>query len=203
MSWTPTRRVTAGLGLLIALGATLDSRAQESADAEAIRALCAVYERAVNEDQPDLLIPLLHDEFTAVTVTGDALAGADEVRGYWQRTQELIGAKGRYTCRLSVESPQVFGEVAVARGTSDELVVSHTGREFRFVGHWTAVFRRVDGAWKLLRAHASMNPTRNPFVQASVSVAAWMSGITAGILGVTLGVAIMLLARRKAPSAPR
>lgn len=188
---------------LLILAAIPAARAQETADADAIRRLCAAYEQAVNEDRPDLLTPLLHDEFTAVTVTGDALAGADEVRDYWQRTQELIGAKGRYTCKLNVEPPQVFGDLALAHGTTDERVVSHTGREFRYVGQWTAVFRKADGAWKFLRAQVSLNPTNNPFVQASVSVAAWMSGITAGILGVTLGVAIMLLARRKAPAGPR
>jgi len=199
------KRVALGMLAVAALaaagGAPLLAQApttpQEEAEHEALRGLRAIYEQAVDDDRLDLLQPHLHAEFTGVMVTGRHVANFDEVRAYWRDIGSLIGEGGRYTTSVKPEWTTLFGDVALARGTTDDVVVTSEGQEFRFQTFWTAVLQKDEGRWKIRRLQGSMDPITNPFVREFTRRTVIRSGVIGGILGVLLGVVLTLVVWRR------
>jgi ketosteroid isomerase-like protein len=171
--------------------------ATDDADRAALRAIGAAYEAAIRANRIDDLGPLLHDDFHGVMVTGRTVTGLAGLKQYWADMHALMGEGGRYTTTLKPETSTFVGDVALARGSSDDVVVTSSG-EFRFTGQWTAVLQKVDGQWKVRQAHGSMDPVDNAFTRAFARRALqWTVPIT-GILGILAGYAVgKLFGRRK------
>lgn len=173
----------------------------EEADHDALRALVPKYEQAANQGKPELLKPYLDPEFSGVMVTGEELDSFASLADYWAKMQKLIGEGGKYHVKVNVASRSILsGDLAVAHGTTSDEVVTSSGKEYRFEGRWTAVCRKRDGQWKVLRIHGSMDPIFNPFVAATVSGSSVFAGVVAGIVGLMIGwfVHVLLSRRRKA-----
>lgn len=168
----------------------------EEADHEALRRLKDVYEQAVNGNQLDLLAPHLHPDFFGVMITNEHVRNVDEMRAYWQRIQALIGEGGRYTTTLNPERSVILGDLALARGTSDDLVVTDEGQEYRFTSSWTVVCQRQGGQWKVLRAQGTIDPVQNEFVRTFMRRAAVQAALVGGLAGVALGWLVAILFRR-------
>lgn len=160
---------------------------QEEADHEALRAIKAAYEQAVNDAQFDRLAPYLHPDFFAVMVTNAPVHNVEEMRAYWQRMKALIGDGGRYTTKLNPERSVILGDIALARGTSDDVVVTSEGREYHFSTNWTVVCQRVGGQWKVLRGQGTMDPITNQFAQTFARRATVQGSVIGGAIGVALG----------------
>src|SRR6185436_11014360 len=127
----------------------------------------------------------------------ELVVGLDGMKEYWKKIKDLMGPGGRYTVTLEPELSTLLGDVALARGTTTDVVVTDRG-EYRFKSQWTAVCRRVDGAWKILRVQGSMDPVGNPFVKKLVTTSAAWSGGGGGGLGLLVGlVAGVLVGRRR------
>jgi len=190
---------SAGLCLLLLTCSIGSAAADDEADHEALRKLKAVYEQAATEGRVDLLAPYLDKEFTGVMLTGDLVVGFDGMKAYWQKIRDLMGPGGKYTVTVEPEPSTLLGDVAVARGTTSDVVVTDRG-DYRFKSNWTAVCRRVDGEWKILRVQASMDPIGNPFVKKLMTTsAAWSGGGGTG-LGLVVGLigGVLIGRRRKA-----
>ena len=164
------------------------TQAGREPDHEALRQLKAVYEQAAREGRPDLLEPHLDAQFTGVMVTGEQVDSFASLDSYWQGIRELMGAGGTYQTEVHVaERAIIGGDLAVARGTTDDVVVTGGGDEYRFSSRWTAVCRKRDGQWKLLRLHGSIDPIGNPFVEAQFTAALVATGSIAGVIGLVVG----------------
>lgn len=162
--------------------------ADPEADHDQLRAIRAIFEDAVNTRDIDKLAPILDDGITGVPVTGEEVRGMDGLRAYWRKVWEMIGEGGSYRVEVHPELSSLYGDLAVARGSADERVVTDNGREFRYTSHWTAVARRVaDGTWKVLRMHSAMDPVNNPFVAAQVRASRIAYGAGGLVLGLLLG----------------
>lgn len=171
---------------------------QEEAEHESLRELRRAYEQAVEQNQLDVLQPWLHPEFTGVMVTGRAVASFEDVRTYWSDIRGLIGEGGRYTTTVNPEWSTIFGDVALARGTTDDVVVTGDGTEFRFQSFWTAVLEKHDGRWKIRRVQGSMDPVTNPFVSEFTRRAVRYSVLVSGIVGLAVGaLGMMVIGRRR------
>jgi ketosteroid isomerase-like protein len=173
----------------------------EEADHDALRALVPLYERAANEGKPELLKPYLDPDFGGVMVTGDEVDGFASLQEFWANIQKMIGDGGRYHVKVNVAARSILsGDLAVAHGTTEDDVVTANGKKYHFEGRWTAVCRKKDGQWKVLRVHGSMNPISNPFVMAALRVSSLTAGAIAGIvcLIVGWGVHVLWSRRRKA-----
>lgn len=145
-----------------------------------LRELARIYEQAISKDELDLLMPHLHTGFTGAMVTGEYVEGADELRAYWEKINELIGDGGRY--RVEVEprdATLIFEEgVAITQGTTRDFVRTGDGDEYRFSTEWTAVLQTNDaGAWKLRHLQATMDPLTNPFVSRARTAYGWITGL--------------------------
>ena len=168
----------------------------EEADHEDFRRLKQVYEQAVNQNQLDLLAPVLHADFFGVMITNEHVRNLEEMKGYWQRIRALMGERGRYTTTLNPERSVIMGDIALARGTSDDLVVTEEGREYRFRPSWSVVLQREGGQWKVLRAQGTMDPAGNEFVRSFVRRAAIQGALIGVVAGLVLGWLFATLFRR-------
>jgi hypothetical protein len=186
--------------LLAGLASTAHAQAkspQEEAEHEALRTLRRVYEQAINEEKLDLLGPHLHPEFTGVMLTGETVVGLEGLRRYWARIKDLMGEGGRYTVAVEADWSTLMGDVVLAKGITKDLVVTNRG-EYRFESAWTAVLRKVDGQWKVLRIQGSMDPVTNPFVKTFMRRTALTSAGGGAAAGAALGLlGAWMLARRR------
>ncbi len=186
--------------LLSPLLAPIPAHADEEADHNALRAIKAAYEAAVNAGDPARLAPHLATNATAIMVTGEAIAGLAELENYWRKIKQLIGPGGSYHFTANVERTDLYGDLAVSRGTTDDTVRLPGGRELKFNSHWTAVCHREPGGWKILRLQATLDPVDNVFVRTKLATnrATWGAG---GALASTLLTLLLLRFRSRQPRA--
>ena len=162
--------------------------ANEEAEVAALRQLRTVYEEAIRDNTIDALGPLLHDDFHGVMLTGRIVSGLSGLKQDRADMRVLIGEGGTYTTTLKPETSVFAGDIALARGTSDDVVVTSGGEEFRFTTAWSAVLQKVDGQWKIRHAHGSMDPVDNVFTRTFTRrTLKWSLPLTA-LAGLVLGV---------------
>jgi uncharacterized protein (TIGR02246 family) len=173
-----------GLSLFIS-----SSRADDEIDRTALRMIRTNYMEAVNSADPSRIAPNLSKDVTGVMVTGEEVKGFDELAAYWKKIQGLMGPGGSYHVTVNVDKTELFGDVALSRGTTDDVVRLGTGKEMPFNSHWTAVCRKENGTWKVLRMQATMDPVDNIFISLRLA----KSRITAGGVGFLAGAALTAL----------
>jgi len=180
--------------------AATPAASQEEAEHEALRQLRAAYEAAIRDSKPEALAPMLHPDFHAVMVTGRAVNSLADLKQYWTDIHALIGPGGKYTTTLNPERSVIVGDLALARGTSDDVVVTSGGTEFKFTTLWTAVLQKQDGRWMLRQAQGSVDPVDNIFVRTFTRRALMFTAAVAGVIGLVLGASIvgLLMRRRRA-----
>lgn len=192
---------TVTLGVLIAQTSRAQVVAQEpdEADHQSLRELKTVFEKAASENNLDLLKPYVNENFSAVTYTDREFTDFEAFKERWQKTRDEIVGKGSYKVTLLPERSEIYGDFAIARGDSDNILVNDAGKEFKFTSHWTVVCRKVDGQWKIVRAHSSLNPFDNPMLVDAVTKKLVQTGVAAGLGGLVLGgLLVYLMSRRRA-----
>jgi ketosteroid isomerase-like protein len=173
--------------------------AGNEADHEALRRLKSGYEQAIRENRVDALRPYLHADFHGVMVTGRAVDSFEDLQKYWRDIKDLIGEGGTYTTTVNPELSEILGDVALARGTTDDVVVTNDRHEFRFRSLWTAVLQKQDGQWKIRRVHGSIDPVDNPFVREFMRRAIVRTAGIGTVAGLVLGLLVGLVwGRRRA-----
>jgi ketosteroid isomerase-like protein len=177
----------------------ISSSATEEKDHEILRALVPMYEQAANEGKPEVLKPYLDPDFSGVMVTGEEVDSFASLQDYWTKMQKLMGPGGKYHVKVNVATRSILsGNLAVAHGTTADDVTTSSGKEYHFEGRWTAICRKWEGEWKVLRIHGSMDPVFNPFVGTAVRTASISTGVIVGIVCLVLGwLGCMLWFRRR------
>ncbi|HEY3913174.1 MAG TPA: nuclear transport factor 2 family protein [Verrucomicrobiae bacterium] len=186
---------------LILCGFNPIARADDLADRAALRLIRTNYMEAANSGDLSKIAPYLSKEVTGVMVTGEEIKGFEGLKAYWKKIQNLIGPGGSYHITVNTDDTTLYGNVAVSRGNTEEVVRLATGKELRFSSSWTAVCRKEDGAWKVIRIQATMNPVNNVFVTLNLQKTKFEYGLGGVILGAALFLAISL-ARRSSRSGP-
>jgi ketosteroid isomerase-like protein len=194
--------VLAGAALMAGTSAVAQQEADE-ADHAALREYKALFEKAASENQLDLLKPLLHEPFSVVTYTDREFTDFEAFKTRWQKTRDEIVGNGSYKVTLKPERSLIYGDMAIARGDSDNVLVTSAGNEYRFTSHWTAVFRKQDGQWKVVRVHSSLDPFGNPMVVGEVKRRMLQAALAAALGGLLIGgIVAYLMARRGAGGPP-
>lgn len=170
--------------------------ADEEADHAALRMIRTNYEDAVNSGDLSKIKNDLSKDVTGVMVTGRSVAGYDGLVSYWKEVQSLIGTGGTYHVTVNVDKTDLFGDVAVSHGTTDEAVRLPNGKELDFSAFWTAVSHKEDGTWKVVRMEATMNPIDNVFVSLQLKKAKLIYGIGGLVAGILLVLAMRFICCR-------
>src|SRR5262249_36064896 len=75
--------------------------AGDEAEHAALRQFKALFEKAVNENNLELMKPHLHEPFSVVTYTDREFKDFEAFKARWQKTrEELLGSGGRYSLTL-------------------------------------------------------------------------------------------------------
>jgi ketosteroid isomerase-like protein len=187
---------------LALIGQTLEEN-QAEADHAALREFKALFEKAASENQLDLLKPILHEPFSVVTYTDREFSDFEAFKARWQQTRDEIVGSGSYQVELLPERSEIYGDIAIARGDSQNELITAAGNEYHFTSHWTAVFRKQDGQWKVVRVHSSLDPFGNPMVVGEVKRRMTQAGVGAGLSGLVIGgIIAYMLGRRGRRAAP-
>lgn len=173
--------------LAILLLNALPLHADEQADREALAKIRAVYEDAVKSDGLSKLLPHMGANLTAVTPTGEEVKGSQELQAYFKKIWGMIGKGGSYQVKVNVTNTDLYGDIAVSHGSTDEFVKTAEGKEYKFPMLWTAVLRREEGGWKAIRMHGSMDPLTNVFVATQLSATKWIYGGGGLVVGIVAG----------------
>jgi len=173
------------------------AHADDEADRAALRMIRTNYQDAVNSGDLSKIKNDLSKDVTGVMVTGRPVEGYDGLVAYWKEVQNLIGPGGTYHVSVNVDKTDLFGDVAVSRGTTDEMIRLADGKELNFSAYWTGVCHKEDGVWKVFRIEATMNPVDNVFVSLQLKKTRLIAGISAGITGIILALLIRSLFCRK------
>ncbi len=177
--------------LAIILTTPVITLADEEAERAALRRIRETYEQVVQSNDLSKLMPYLAKDFTAVTPTAEQVKNPAELQGYFKRVWELIGKGGIYNVKVNVDQTDLYGDIAVSRGTTEEFIRSSIGNEFKERGFWTAVSQKQDGEWKVIRMHGSINPLTNSFVThfraVELRTTKWVYGLGGLILGLAVG----------------
>jgi ketosteroid isomerase-like protein len=160
---------------------------QDEADHAALREYKALFEKAASEGQLDLLKPILHEPFSVVTYTDREFTDFESFKARWLKTRDEVVGNGSYKVTLLPDRSEIYGDIAIARGDSENILVSATGNRYEFTSHWTAVFRKQDGQWKVVRVHSSLDPFGNPMVVGEVKRRMTQAGLGAGLGGLVIG----------------
>ncbi len=161
---------------------------EREADRQALRALAARYEEAINQGSFAGLKDAAGPEISAVFMTNVEVRGLPEMQAYYDTIKQRLGPDGTYSVKLLPDTTEFYGDMAIAHGRSDETVVTG-GERLEYQSRWTAVLRKTDGRWLGLRLHVSIDPIENPFVAIRVGAAKW---IYAGI-GFVVGALVLLV----------
>jgi ketosteroid isomerase-like protein len=170
---------------------------QEEADHQALRELRPIYEQAVRENRIELLQPHLAADFHGVMVTGRTVNSFADLQQYWRDIQNLIGTGGSYTTTLNPERSIIVGDVALARGTTSDVVRTSSGDEFNFTTSWSATLQRDGNAWKIRYVQGTMDPIANPFVQTFSRRAVLRSGGASLLAGLIVGISFGLIWQKR------
>jgi ketosteroid isomerase-like protein len=186
--------------LLCALSSPV--RADEESDRAALRMIRTNYMQAANSGDPSKIAPFLSKDVTGVMVTGEEIKGLDGLDAYWKRIQNLIGPGGGYRVTVNVDKTDLYGDIAVSHGNTDDVVRLGTGKELQFHSLWTAVCHKEGGVWKVVRMEAAMDPVDNIFVSLKIQKTRLIAGACGLAVGIALSIAVGLLMRRRS-STPR
>jgi ketosteroid isomerase-like protein len=171
--------------------------ASDEAEHEALRQMKAFYEAAIRDNKIDVMAPYFSDDFYGVMLTGRIVKSFDDVKKYWADVHALMGEGGSYTTTLNPERSVIVGDVALARGTSSDVVVTAEKREYRFTSMWTAVLRKQDGQWKLTQVQGTIDPIDNPFVREFNRRYFWVATPFSALGGLVIGLAFAWVLRRR------
>ena len=174
------------------------SPAADEAEHEALRQLKTLFERAIHDNNISVLGPYFSPDLYGVMLTGRVVKNVDELQRFWADIHELIGEGGTYTTTLKPERSVILGDVALARGSSDDVVVTSEKQEYRFSSFWTAVLHKQAGQWKVVQLQGTIDPIDNAFVH-EFNRRYMRAVIPLSVLGgVVLGLAAAWLLRRRA-----
>ncbi|MBI5201373.1 MAG: hypothetical protein HY925_07290 [Elusimicrobia bacterium] len=137
-----------------------DEPKRPNQDEAEITKLAKLYERAINEDNVELLVPLVESGTDIMAVTGTRISNVAELRALWARLQQAKkkgGDQGKHTTKVTIDSLQVNGTQAIVRGHADETFVTGDGKVLQYQLPFDSQGAKVDGKWRLTSMQTRAN----------------------------------------------
>jgi ketosteroid isomerase-like protein len=165
------------------------------AEHEALRALRARVEKAINQQDLSALEACLTPEFAFTSSDQTTVTTPQELADFYQ--QMFKGEKAPLQS-LQVElRPEILTrflgpDTGYCFGEATEKYVLRDGRKLDFTARWTATVQKIDGQWLVAAAHVGVDFMHNPFLDRVKSACVQLAaGATLG--GLALGALIVLL----------
>jgi ketosteroid isomerase-like protein len=154
---------------------------------EALRSLRETATKALNTNDLNLVVPVLHEKFSIITVDGKSFSSLQAFRTYWEGL--FVGEK-RPLKKIEVDAQAdtltefLDDSTGVLHGTSNDRYHFTDGDIIPMKTRWTAVVHKDKGGWKLVTIHFSADLMDNPVLDMAKSFAtkAALGGLVAGII---------------------
>jgi ketosteroid isomerase-like protein len=160
-------------------------------DRNKLRVIQGVFEDAVKNNAIENMRPYVDPDFSFVSFTDRSFTDFDSFVSQWEQTRKHLVGAGRFETELNPEPTNFIDNLALCRGNAVNRLTDRHGKVYDFTTHWTVVFRRYGNDWKVLRAHNSLDPFRNPMVVHSVKKKLVKYAAIAFILG--LGTCLLVM----------
>jgi ketosteroid isomerase-like protein len=135
----------------------------------------------------------LHPNIIFAPMNGEIVRGPLQIRDYFNRM--LKGPDRRVQniqLKLDVaELADLYGNTAVAYGTSEGYYKLTNGMEFTVNTNWTASLVRDNGKWLLTSFQAAPDVFDNPILEMQKKAAALQGGIAGLVTGLVLGLLLL------------
>ena len=189
---------------LILIGSLLagitSTRALSPTDYHAeLRELKNTYETALSTGNLAPLESLFDAGSSGVTVDNQTFQTFAELKAIYAKFHAAFPGVV-YEVKLDSVPSLIEGNLAMAHGTAIEHVKTSAG-DFTYPSTWTAVLRRTDSGWKLVRSQITMDPFRNPIVTFFEQKAKITYGLIGLAVGLTVGLLLGRIFRKRPPAA--
>lgn len=147
-------------------------------DAAQIDMLRQLFERAVNENNFDLIAPYIDKEFKGTSVAGTDLAGVEQIREFMQRARQLMGKGSHYHLNLDPRDLKIDGDSAKAGGTTREHIDLPDGQKLDYKSDWSIDLKKKDGKWAVTKADTQVDMRDKLTIAAHVVASRiWQAGL--------------------------
>jgi ketosteroid isomerase-like protein len=164
-----------------------------------LRQLATTYETAINTGDLAPLASLFDTDTTGVTVDNQSFRTFAELKAIYTRFHaDFPGVV--YRIKLDPTPSLLTADLAIAHGTAEEFVKTKAG-EFSYISNWTAVLRRTEAGWKLVRSQVTMDPFRNSVVTFLAQKAKFTYGLIGISVGLIVGFLLGRVVRKRIPAA--
>lgn len=152
--------------------------------------------QAINTRDFSKIEPYLHPTFTITTVDNRIFHKVPEFEQYWN--QQFSSSIKDIKMELKVDTPRTFlsPETAISYGDAISTFYFKDGNKPTMTMRWTAVLQKFQDRWTIQSLHFSSNLLDNPVLNGAQQ-AGRVWAVAAGVGGILLGIATMLLWRRK------
>jgi len=138
------------------------------ADREELRAIQKVFESSVENNAIEDIRSFVHPDFSFVSFTDKSFSSFDAFKSQWEITRKKMVGAGSFSSQLNPEPTLFIDDIAISHGNANNTLIDAKGCRYDFTNQWTVVFKRLDGDWKVLRAHNSLDPFNNPMLVSGV-----------------------------------
>lgn len=147
---------------------------------------------ALNAGNVDEMAAHLHPNVIFTAMNGDVARGPAAVRAYFDR---MMKGPDRIVASVHVdvqvdELADLYGQTAVAFGSSADTYQLADGNDFQVRSRWTCSMIRQDGQWLITSFHSSANVFDNAILAKVRRLGYWATGagsILALVVGAVVG----------------
>jgi uncharacterized protein (TIGR02246 family) len=183
--------------LLVACAASAQEYTPTEQDHDALRALQATMEEALNQRDLDALLANVDDAVVFTAMNAEAGYGKQHIRDYFDR---MLNGPDKIVENIRVDFvpdqlATFYGpDVAVSAGNAASHYELTNGLKFDIDARWTGTLVRKEGRWLVGAFHYSANVFRNPIMDQQRKFLL-MAG---GLVAILLGIVGFILGRRRA-----
>ncbi len=168
------------------------------ADYVVLRNMLSAVESAINEKRIDDLAPYLDENINVVFQNGEVADGLDAVKAFYAKifNGDKAVLKDLQTKAGISKHAEIYGNTAVAYGTTTDEYTFIGGMKMSMYSVWTTTLIKKNNDWKVVSLQFTANVFDNPLL-ASAQKSAKYFGLGGIALGLILGYLTSLVCRKK------
>jgi len=159
---------------------------------ELLRAIQHRFEQAVQNNTIEDMREHVDSAFSIVSFTDSSFDNFDDFVRQWEITRTKMIGNGSFSTDMRPETTLFEDNIAICKGNAINKMVDKKGKSFEFTSNWSVVCKFDGQAWKILRAHNSLDPFENPMLVSGVKGHMVKAAAVAFLLG---GIAAFVLAK--------
>lgn len=116
--------------------------------------MLSLFERAVNENNFELIKPFIDSSFKGSSIAGTDMSGAEQIQAFMNAARFIMGPGAKYHLKLIANQTEIAGDRARAMGTTEEEITLADGKKLKYKENWGVQFTKKDGKRLATKADA-------------------------------------------------